>query len=657
MALQWLLPLGFLSLLGIGVLILIYIIKPTYQKRLISSSYAWQKVLKRKKELPIDKFSNLILFICQALILAACAMIFAQPNLMSPEMLDSTVERICIVDASASMRAHNAGDQEGITRFERALDEVRMALNDVIMKENGLVSVVIADDDPYFLADRADRSTYSDVVNALNGLTCSNGHADMQKALDLVGERSLNSSAEIVIYSATEYGDMGDAVTTVNLSDIENEWNISVLGCDVVTEGNEFVFNISLGAYGNVSVKKNMTVDIKGADLRTGELRNLPTLTIPVEFKVNSESAGYEQKQTVSVCASDESIKGGRIDYIFTSFQEAEIRIDDLNDSISDDDSMTVYGGVKDAINIQYCSSETTVFYYLGYAIIRNGLRNLRDINFDQLEVNERPTLEGYDIYIFEHTIPDNVIAFGLPTDGVIFLVDPDKDVEGMGIKFGDKVSFKTIQPLKSGKKHPLTNYMVPSRNGVTAYTKVIEYDDDYVPLLYCGEDPVLLVKDTPSFKTVVMPFSLNMSDIISWDFETLLYNMITYFFPLTVTQYNYEYGDTALLNCKGESLVIANQKTSYVMRAFPTELVLDELGTFTFTVHSGFKDKPDEVRRIMVRIPHSESALFDISNVRITLDRGTYLAKAIVDLFPYFAIFIIVLLFIEWWLQFRSEA
>ncbi len=655
MTLQWLLPIGFLGLLGIGILLLIYIIKPSYQKRVISSSYAWQRVLKRRKELPIDRFRNILLFLVQALILAACALIFAQPNLMSPEMIDTAYEKLIVIDASASMRARYAGDPQGQTRFDRALDEVRIAMDDVVMRGDGLLSVIVADEEPYYLIDRMDKSGYADAIASLEGLSCSYGHGSVDKALELARDRVYNASTDVIVYSGTEYGDMGAAIECVNLADPLREWNVCVAGCDVVDEDNEFVFRIELCAYGTVSMNKMMTVRIKGADLGAEELSDLPALTIPVHFEVNAESAGYEQRQTIEVKATDESI-GGRADFYYSSFQEAVIRVEGLEDSIADDDAMTVYGGIKDVINVQYCSGETNVFYYLGFTILRDAMRAMRDISFKQLDVEATPELSGYDLYIFEHRIPDAVIAFGLPTDGVILLVDPNRDLDELGLKFGDKVTFNEMNPMRGGEAHPLTQYIDPARNGISEYTRIMEYDSSFTPLLYCGDDPVLLCKNTPSSKIVVMPFSLNMSDFISWDFETLLYNIIEYFFPLTVTKYNYELGDTLTLNCKGESLVIANDFTSYVMRTFPTELVLDRLGAYSFTVHSGLQ-KEDEVRKIMVRIPHSESAIFSVADVKITLDRGEIYAETVKDLFPYFAIAVIVMLFVEWWLQFRNEA
>ena len=58
-----LLPLGLLGLLAIAALILIYIIKPNYQQKFISSTYVWKLSMKyRKKKIPINRLKNIILF-------------------------------------------------------------------------------------------------------------------------------------------------------------------------------------------------------------------------------------------------------------------------------------------------------------------------------------------------------------------------------------------------------------------------------------------------------------------------------------------------------------------------------------------------------------------------------------------------------------------
>ena len=77
---SWLAPLGFLGLLGLVALIIIYIIKPNYQNKIISSTFIWKLSLKlRKKQIPISKLRNIILFICQVLAICAFTFILARP--------------------------------------------------------------------------------------------------------------------------------------------------------------------------------------------------------------------------------------------------------------------------------------------------------------------------------------------------------------------------------------------------------------------------------------------------------------------------------------------------------------------------------------------------------------------------------------------------
>ena len=61
-----LIPLGLLGLLGIVALIIIYIIKPNYQQKYITSTYVWQLAKKyRKKKIPLNRLRDILLIVCQ----------------------------------------------------------------------------------------------------------------------------------------------------------------------------------------------------------------------------------------------------------------------------------------------------------------------------------------------------------------------------------------------------------------------------------------------------------------------------------------------------------------------------------------------------------------------------------------------------------------
>ena len=155
-------PWGLLGLLGIIALIIIYIIKPNYQQKFISTTYVWKLSLKyRKKRIPISKLRNFLIILCQILIITAGALILAQPNLVLKEQVQEA-EVIAIIDSSASMRA----EYEDETRFKRAVD-MAMDLAVTTWENDGIVSVIIADDTPEFLAQQVTVDKSETVLNAL----------------------------------------------------------------------------------------------------------------------------------------------------------------------------------------------------------------------------------------------------------------------------------------------------------------------------------------------------------------------------------------------------------------------------------------------------------------------------------------------------------
>ena len=69
-------PLILLGLVGILILIIIYIIKPNYQQKAVSSTFIWRLSLKyKRKKLPVNKLRNILLFVCQLLTLTVMGLI------------------------------------------------------------------------------------------------------------------------------------------------------------------------------------------------------------------------------------------------------------------------------------------------------------------------------------------------------------------------------------------------------------------------------------------------------------------------------------------------------------------------------------------------------------------------------------------------------
>lgn len=654
---KWLLPLGLLGLLGILVLIVIYIIKPRYQQKIVPSTALWRLYLKRhKKKIPIQPIKGLVIFLLQALAIAMLALIMSEPKAFSEEFVVDQSEKIVILDGSASMRARFTNVENAETRFERAIREIRLHIDEWLMDDDGTLSVILAGDEAEYLIGDATKEEYSEIVDALDGAACSIGVGDLKGALEMAQERlSANPAAKVILYTGTDLGNLGSAVTVRNLANIENEWNIGVLDCTVSIEENEYVFNVEVGAFGRVSEERTLTMEIKGAN-NGDTTRDLPALKVPVTFDVNSDSFDYSDTKTLKLKATDLEI-GGNEEWFFSSFDEVKFGFEELRDSISEDDFLTVFGGQRDEVKVQYYSSKPNIFYYLGFLYLRDPMAKTRNILYEQAYSTDEIKTKGYDFYIFEHTLPEEIKVGAGPKDGVLILSDPD-DLSAYSITLGEKVSLGGIKNFESSAAHPILRYLNFSEMGVTAYRKIVSFDESFEPILFCNGDPVMLVKHTDTERIVVMPFSLNLSTLPSSSaMTTLIYNLIQYFLPLTVDGYLFDPGDTVNVNCKGATLEMERPSgKAEILTDFPKQPRLDELGTYTFTTKYGF-EKEAEVRKIFVHMPSAESGLFRSAAMEIKLNSIEIWEELGTDIFLYFAIALLVFATVEWCLQFRDIA
>ena len=245
-------PLGLIGLLGVVALIIIYIIKPNYQQKFISSTHIWKLSLKyKKKKIPTSKLRQLLLILCQILFLTTCAVILAQPNKILRSLIQEP-EVILIIDSSASMRTQ---DSTGISRYERAVEEVATLAQDTFMA-NGYVSIILADDTPEFLLQqRLTKGYIFELPNHLNALLqddtqCTYSTADINGAVALCESIMLeNPNAKIHLYTDNEYSmseEMSKMIVLEKMNDAD-EMNLAVL--DATTQRIENKFNFFITNY------------------------------------------------------------------------------------------------------------------------------------------------------------------------------------------------------------------------------------------------------------------------------------------------------------------------------------------------------------------------------------------------------------------------
>ena len=648
---ELLMPLGLLGLLGIAIIILIYILKPNYQQKVISSTHVWKLSLRyRKKQIPINRLLSLLLLLCQILVVTACAFILAQPFIMANEPRRDN-EQIIVIDGSANMLAA----RNGLTRFERAVEQARELASDTLMQADGTVTVILADDDADVLVQRAGRDRREEALDAIDSLIdgdtlkCSYGQADIEGAMDYATQTlSENPYAHVVYYTATGYVDAGE-VEVVNVAQ-EGEWNVAILDVEVALEENFYSFTVDLASYGRAATV-SLVCEIYGA--------NNDFSTVELVYPNISCNPGEEQTITIATGVNEYPVNCPTPVF---AYDYVNIRVDVAEqDSFVYDDSITLYGGRPETIDIQYASSAMNPFVSNALLALRDSVQLRWDVNIREVRVTgssdpaATPEMIGYDLYIFEHTMPKT-----LPTDGVVLLINPLSVPDGADIVLDSILQGDFTMTIN--QDHPILQGLHPEYLYASAYTRIPLYDG-YEPLLSIGDDPVLLLRNEPTSKVVILPFSLNYSMLPLVDLPYFIYNIFNYFLPTTITDasgeigFLFDVGETVVLNARGEFLTVSipdGNGTEETFTEFPESLTVALPGEYRATqlLFSG----GDVSNSFFVKVAASES---DVTRTYDELYNPKFPElppDADMDLLLYFAIALAALLFIEWLLQAREN-
>lgn len=602
----------------------------------------------RRKRIPVSRFRNVLIIICQILILTACSFILTKPVIAGEK--NKSNEKVFIIDASASMLVAYDGE----TRFERAVVQVQNEMRKT-MEEDGVVSVILANEAPYFLATRSERVDLSVIGDKLNALVdpddfqCTYASADVEKAVDLAQSVvEQNPKANVFFYTATTYVDKGN-IEVVDVGDENNDWNVAILDCAATMEDDNFYsISVKVGCYNRAELVK-VYCKIEGVNGDYGTtwavLESDELFFSPVEPE---QTVVFDRAEICRQLGLDSEREG------LYAFESLYVYVD-ATDGLADDNSLYVYGGIKDEVKIQYASTIPNNFFSGAIYTIREVFKNVWDIDFDEVTIEPNASkpeyaTEGYDLYIFEHSMPDK-----MPDDGIVLLVDPDRAPKGSGLNLASNPTYvRKTSTLTADDAHPLLDYISPERITISKYRDVVSANG-YETLMYYGnsKNEILLAKNEPDAKVVVLTLDLNYSNFgVAYDFPVFLYNIFNYFMPPTLLDYTYEVGDTVTLNSRGSDLTVTggNIVDGLPVSEFPYQLVVTQPGTYTLTQVSIAGEYI--IENFYVGISNYES---DITKevgalpVLYAEERKEMVDK---DLLIYFAAVLVALLFAEWMLQ-----
>ena len=648
-----LIPLGLLGLLGLLVLLIIYLIKPNYQQKLVSSTFIWKLSLKyKKKRLPVSRLRNLLLLLCQILVIVLFAFILTQPAVIEDSILKDN-EKVAVIDAAGSMLATAQHDYADSSRFERAVDGV-IELAEKTFRENGTITIILAGETAEELFTRVSADAADDVFAKLEELKydkddrgnpayCTYGSSDIEGAMALAESVTIiNPLAEVLLYTGKHYLNT-NGVTVVDMSLGAEEVNVAILDVRAVLEEGYYTFYADIVSYGEnsqVTLRWTIDVDVHSADgnnyldpvTETTKKSLIANEVTTVVFDTNSPNRSDGSERPVS-------------DYVFEYKSATAIII--VDDAIAEDNSLTLYGGSKQTLNVQYASTRPSIFFSAALMSAANSLRNRWDVHIDEVRgTNGIPAYSGYDLYIFEYALPRT-----LPTDGVVMLIDTPYLPSELDVLIGESVRDGQYQ-LYAPETHPLIDRVNVGNIMVSNYRKIISTPEGYETIMQCSGVPVFISKNTPDQKIAIMSFSLNYSDMaVTFEFPTLVYNIFEYFIPSTFTQYIFDVNESITLNCRGATLKLEGNGVSKDLNEFPTEYKLTNVGIYT-TTQTVFNQKKPITENFFVKMPADESNIF----LEIDILPGSVVKPipsiTFDDLLVYFAAALVALLFIEWLLQ-----
>lgn len=638
-------PLGLLALIGIILLIVIYLVKPNYQKKAVSATYVWKLSLKyRKKQIPTGKIRNILLFVCQILVITACALVLAYPVITNKN--DSSDEKAIIIDQSVNMLV----SYDGSTRLQRATDKAKKLVEQTF-DEDGTITLIVAGETAKVPFSRVKSEKRGEITQYLSDLaagaegTChtSGNVAEAVKAANDVLKE--NPSASVVLYTGTNY-DYDGGVTIENVA-VDGEWNAAVLGVNAKHSENVYSFEAEVACYG---ANKELTV----------------YCTV---YGVNGSDAKILRSSRTVKCVSGEKtevvFKAEDGEEDVTKYSSVKVFID-ADDSLGMDNEYELYGGKLEEVKSLYYSAEPNKFWQAALESLRNALRS-RWLFADSNEVYPTVTsgaspkadeyTSGYDLYIFEKKMPTV-----LPKNGLILLVNPENVPSDANFRLGEERIYALAKQLTKSESSAITDGVNDGEISVSRIRKITP-SSEYVTLLSCEEYPAVLYKrdktSAADRHVIVMAFSPNYSDVtMTLSFLRLVYNAFNYALPTTITDENgnktnvFEVGEKVKLTPRGYNLTVTKDGFEADENTFSGAFT--EAGTYTVkqTVFPG----TEITERLFVKIASKES---DIKRTEENL--GETLKKADnkegnYDLLVYFAAALLVLLVAEWALHAKEN-
>ena len=634
-------PLGLIALVGIIALIILYILRPKYKSQKVSSTFVWKLSLRyKRKKNPFEWLQQSILMILQILLIGILAFSLAQPLITRAAQTDTQTDTIIIIDASASMLATDGG----VTRFDIALNQIRTLANEA--SDDRRISVVIADREARILVGNSDSPDF--VRQSLIGASATFGNGDISGAIGLAnGLVADGRQADVILFTSRPHPGL-DNVTVVDVS--RGEWNAAILDLSVSRSGGFYLFRAEVASF---NYNRTLTV----------------VLNIDGDFRAVETVQAYNN-ETVAVYFHGANIVRYNFAEAFIDLEEGE------NDSFAYDNSFFHFGGGRSDINV-HIVSRTPFFFNAMLSAMQANV----SVATPRFGYGEEPStltisdfnysLEGYDLYIFDRLTPAT-----LPTDGASLLVAPTSSPMGVNLTFGSintiaTGSSLTANPILSAAARSMLESVDASEIVIRRYQNII-LSPGFEQVMLVGNNPAMLLRVPDiGYKTAILTFDLAYSTLpMQASFAALLHNLVSFSFPSTLERLVFNVGDQVILaprtTAESVEIYIEGGQTISFYRHLdagtngeftPTIPYLTTAGTYVVTQRLANGD--ELIESFFVRVPRLQSEFTRAGDAGGGIDDGNNIFGPLadyIDIIFWILLVAFVLLFLEWWLQYREQ-
>lgn len=567
-------PLGFLVLLFIPILIIIYILKNKFTEQTVSSTYLWtlsERFLKVRR--PISRIYGILSLLLQILAVIVIAFAIAHPKISLP---NSARDLCFILDGSGSM---NITDGEK-TRFEKGKDEIQYLINDSV--EGSTYTLICVSDAPRVVF--REMSNKERAIELLNSTTSS----------------SVSSNCIDALPYAQDYFDENRSMLTYLVSDKNYETN----NLNLISVGS-LVDNYAIG-------------DVSYSVL----IRRL---------RVNGNVKSYQGNKDVRVVLYiDDVQKAEQTIYVSAdtqgtfSFEDIEIEegYKSIKVAIVEEDAL-ISDNEKILYNIAMEHQNTALLISDNPFYLKSILTSFNRINLTVIPTADySPEIHrNFGLYIFHSYNPN-----GLPEDGAVWLINIEGATPDYGFSYQETHNYgSTGVPLTlSTRSGSILDGLREGLTGdsfyVTTYQKYGLYKNNYSTLLSYEGDPLLFVGNTSSGnRQAVIAFDIGNSNLaLSFDYIAIMNNLVTYSFPTVLNQASYVAGDKIIINvvanCSSIQVVAPSGNSSYLdVSSSIAEYTTTEAGTYTINVLVAGEMKTFNV---YASIPEAESNVASVAEV-----------------------------------------